>query len=122
MRIEGNRLQPPTQTLEHVLGADPAVLRGYARAIDDALADRGALSLADRDRLVSRGQRLGLKRFDANLVIAAMEQRHRDRRVLRFAGDDGEVESAPRLPRWLAWSTAIGIQAAIVAGVWWVVS
>ncbi len=113
--------QPPTQTLEHVLGSDPAVVRGFAKAAHDKLA-RGPLNLADRDRLISRGERLGLKRFDANLILATMEQRRREHGApsMRFADDfDFDQPAEPRLPRWLAWSAVATVQLAIAAGVWW---
>jgi hypothetical protein len=106
-------LTPPTQTLEHVLGADPAVVRGFARAVHDAL-DEGPLSLMDRDRLIRRAERLGLKRFDANLIVAAMEQRGWDRPSMRLV--DGAPER--RASRWLPWVTAAAVQGAILAGLW----
>jgi len=107
--------QPPTQTLETVLGSDPAVVRGFAKAADDKLA-RGHLNLADRDLLISRGQRLGLKRFDANLILATMEQRRRER-PLRLA-EDWESPN-PSLPSWLKWSAVALTQSVIVVGALW---
>ncbi len=108
-------LHPPTQTLEHVLSADPAIVRGFARAVTDAM-ENGPLSLMARDRLIQRGQRLGLKRFDANLIVAAMEQRLRERPSLRLALAD--ADAAPASARWLPWLTAASVQAAILAGLW----
>ncbi|MDB5327654.1 MAG: hypothetical protein JWM57_3223 [Phycisphaerales bacterium] len=116
------------RTLEYVLGADPAVVRGYAAAIDDTVAAR-TLTLADRDRLIQRGERLGLRRFDANLVLAAVEQRHRvPRRVTaRLPGQvpAAQAPSPAASRRRFVWPTAavaIGVQVAIVAGAWWLVA
>lgn len=109
-------LAPPTQTLEHVLGSDPAVLRGFAKAIQDKLAV-GPLSLRERDRLISRGVRLGLKRFDANLVIASVEQQQRP--GLRLATSRWDDPSERSVPRWLRWSTVAALQSAIIGAAWW---
>ena len=111
-----------TQTLEHVLAADPAVIRGYARAAADRMAS-GVLTLADRDLLLRRGERLGLGRFDANLILAVVERRQRatlspTRPALRA------VRSGDRPPRRIAWPTAaaaVALQASIVAAAWWLV-
>ena len=110
--------QPPTQTLEHLLGTDPAVLRGFARAIEDKLSC-GHLTLAERDRLICRGQRLGLKRFDANLVLATMEHRRRECGAMRIGGDVDH--DAIRLPRWLKWSTVATVQITIAGTMLWLV-
>lgn len=113
---------PPTSTphpLEHMLDASPAVVRGFSRAVNDALA-RGGLSLSTRDRLINRGVRLGLKRFDANLVIAVLEQRRRETTGLRLAENDA-IAASPALPKWLALTTIAAVQLMISAGVWWVV-
>ncbi len=115
--------QPPTQTLEHVLGSDPAVVRGFARAADDKLAN-GSISLAEREKLISRGVRLGLKRFDANLILAAMEQRRREHPPIRMACSTFALNPdlhSPRLPRWLGWMTVLTLQSGIVAGLIWLV-
>lgn len=113
---------PPTSTphpLEHMLNENPAIVRGFSRAVSDVLA-RGTLSLSTRDRLIERGVRLGLKRFDANLVIAVLEQRRRETTRLRIADDNSPDTSAP-LPRWLGWATVATVQVAIATGVWWVI-
>lgn len=95
-------------------------MRGFSRAVNDALA-RGTLSLSTRDRLIERGVRLGLKRFDANLVIAVLEQRRRETTGPRIADDNSPDTSTP-LPRWLGWATVATVQFAIATGVWWVVA
>lgn len=110
------RLVPHTQTLEHVLGSDPAVVRGFARATQEKLA-AGPLSLRDRDRLISRGQRLGLKRFDANLIVASVEQQQPQ--GMRITPHDTHDEHDSALPRWLRWSTVVALQSAIIGAAWW---
>lgn len=113
------------RTLEHVLGADPAVVRGFATAAADRF-DAGPLTLDARDRLLSRGERLGLRRFDANLVLAAVEQQHRaaPRTAASPATRSPVIEpAAPRLKlHWPAAATAVAVQASIVAGLWWLLA
>lgn len=104
------------RTLEHVLGDDPAVLRGFAKAAHDALAN-GPLTLDGRQRLLARGERLGIRRFDANLILAAVEQKQsispdRWRPVAPVPAD-----AKPWFVRCLM--AALGVQAAIVMGAWW---
>ncbi|GIW76434.1 MAG: hypothetical protein KatS3mg104_1497 [Phycisphaerae bacterium] len=107
--------------MQQLLGVDQAILKGYCRALEQKLAD-GPLSLSDRDRLIARGMRLGLKRFDANLVLAAMEHRCQQSRLGltdRLEDISSEPDSSP-LPRWLAWGTALAVQGMIMIGLWWV--
>lgn len=109
------------EPLQQLLGVDQAILKGYCRALEQKLAD-GPLSLSDRDRLIARGMHLGLKRFDANLVLAAMEHRcQQSERVLAHRSEQiiTETDSSP-LPRWLAWGTALAVQGMIMIGLWWV--
>lgn len=108
-----------TQTLEHVLAADPAVIRGYARAAADRLAAE-PLTLADRDLLLRRGERLGLGRFEANLILAVVERRHRSQtppvRPVRAE------QTRTRRIAWPAAATAVALQASIVMAAWWLVN
>ena len=60
--------------LEHVLTIAPAIVRGFAQAVADSLQD-GVLPYADRQRLLRRATRLGIGRFDANLIIASVQHR-----------------------------------------------
>ena len=50
----------------------PAVVRGFARAVGDRL-DGGVLRWDDRRDLISRARRLGIDRFEANLIIASVQ-------------------------------------------------
>lgn len=112
------------EPLRQVLRVDEAILRGYCRAIEQRL-EQGPLSLSDRDRLISRGMRLGLKRFDANLVLAAIEHRNLHPFRLNLTKNCDSIPSDPdssSLPRWLAWSTALAVQGMIGIGVWWILS
>jgi hypothetical protein len=107
---------PPAQTLEYVLGADPAVVRGFARAATDCFA-AGPVTLRRRDELVRRGTALGLSRFDANLVLAAVERQVRaSRPAMRLVAAE-----TPPPGRAAAWVTVLGVQALIVAGAAWLV-
>ncbi|MBC7782664.1 MAG: hypothetical protein H7144_02400 [Burkholderiales bacterium] len=113
-------LNPATHSLEHVLASDPAVVRGFAHGVYEALAT-SPLSLHARDRLLKRAVRLGIKRFDANLIIAAMEQRRRERPMMRMTTDhDHPTPARQHSPaRWLPWATAVCVQATISVGAWW---
>lgn len=60
--------------LEHVLRVPAAIVHGFAEAVADALV-AGVLPYADRQRLLRRAARLGIGRFDANLIIASVQHR-----------------------------------------------
>lgn len=112
------------RTLEYVLGADPAVVRGFAQAAADQAA-AGPLTLADRDRLLKRGERLGLRRFDANLVLAAVEQRQRQSAPVYPRAANvrlAEPSSNRRRVLWPTAATAVVLQSVIVAVAWWLVA
>lgn len=83
--------------LEHVLTVPPAIVRGYANAVADSLV-AGVLPYADRDRLLRRAARLGIGRFDANLIIASVQHRSSDDRP--FRSDPGRNRDRP--PGWLS--------------------
>lgn len=113
-----------TQTLEHVLTVDAAIVRGFARAAADHLAN-GPMTLADRDRLLGRGERLGLGRFDANLVLAVVERRHFSAKTVKpTVKPKSPIIDTTRLRpvAWPAAATAVGLQACIVAGAWWLMA
>ncbi|HEX8325277.1 MAG TPA: hypothetical protein VF595_15355 [Tepidisphaeraceae bacterium] len=108
------------RTLEYVLGTDPAVVRGFARAAADSLND-GPLTLDVRDRLLKRGERLGLRRFDANLVLAAVEQ-HRRRASPLPAASVIPAGVASHALVWPAAAVAVAVQAMIATGAWWLLA
>ena len=54
------------------IDATPGVVDGLRAAIAAAVVN-GQLSNADRARLIGRGVRLGLSRFDASLLVAAVQ-------------------------------------------------
>jgi len=74
---ESSRMSRPVVQvghLEHVLAVPPAIVRGFAEAVADSL-QAGVLPYADRQRLLRRAARLGIGRFDANLIIASVQHR-----------------------------------------------
>lgn len=70
---------------QQTIDATPGVVAGLRRAIEAALVD-GHLAITDRRRLIERAERLGVNRFEASLLIAAVQHRSgeaRDDRVIR---------------------------------------
>lgn len=63
--------------LPEVIDAPAGVIHGLKTAIADCLVG-GTLPIADRERLIARSIKLGLSRFEANLLIAAVQNRHRE--------------------------------------------
>jgi hypothetical protein len=83
---------------QEAIDAPAAVTAGLRRAIEAAIID-GHLGIADRERLLRRAERLGVKRFEANLLIAAVQHRaaeSRDERTIRATW------KRPRKPRSVA--------------------
>ena len=76
--------------------------------------DGPILRYSQRAALLKEAGRLGVGRFDANLIIAS---------VLHGLGKRQEYQMVPRsYPRWLATVLVVLVlQAAIVVGAWWVV-
>lgn len=119
------------KTLEYVLGADPAVVRGFARAAADRL-EQGPLTLDARDRLLRRGERLGIRRFDANLVVAAVEHRRRTLSPMTIPQSSRPKLTGPRLAAltpparrrflWPTAATAMAVQGLIVTAAWWLLA
>jgi hypothetical protein len=62
--------------LPEVIDAPTGVIHGLKTAIAECLVG-GTLPIVDRNRLISRSIKLGLTRFEANLLIAAVQNRHR---------------------------------------------
>ncbi len=131
----GPQVTPPADTmsdpdwLAETVRCPPAVIRGYSAAIAACIVN-GSIPLTDRQRLVRRGVRLGLTRFEANLVIAAVQHRARNRIAgLASAGTSSAEFSAAfvaptaflrsgSVMRWLA--VAVFIEAvALAAAIAW---
>src|SRR5687768_8817381 len=53
---------------DEVVDAPAAVTAGLRRAVEEAIVD-GHLAITDRQRLLQRAERLGLRRFEATLLI-----------------------------------------------------
>lgn len=77
--------------LPEVIDAPASVVHGLKRAIAECIVG-GTLSIVDRQRLIARSMKLGLNRFEANLLIAAVQNRCR-------AAED-RVPTLPRPMRW----------------------
>lgn len=61
--------------LDEALPRPAGVVAGLRSAIEASIFD-GQITLADRERLTSRAVRLGLSRFEASLLIAAVLHRN----------------------------------------------
>lgn len=61
-------------TIAAVMPIEAAVLKGFIRAVESDVS-AGLLMHDTRTRLIARAARLGIKRFDANLVIATVQHR-----------------------------------------------
>ena len=89
--------------------APPAAVRGFARAVADRLSG-GTLRWDDRRDLVARAARLGIDRFEANLIIAGVQH----------AADAGDDLLADDAAGWRSGVVAFALaQASILAAVWW---
>lgn len=84
---------PETDWLPQVLDAPAGVIFGLRRAVEECL-DGDRLPIRDRERLISRALRLGLNRFEANLLIAAVQHRARNAR------SEAEVAAHRHRRRW----------------------
>jgi len=89
---------PGASAVDAVIDAPEPVVRGLVRAVEASLIG-GDLSAGERRRLIRRATRLGLGRFEANLLIAAVQHRARKsgRRVVVH-----EVRRAPSVLRIVA--------------------
>lgn len=63
--------------LPEVLSAPPCVVAGLKRAVQESMVGE-FLPVTDRERLIRRSMKLGLSRFEANLLIAAVQHRTRE--------------------------------------------
>lgn len=114
------RVRKPTDTkpdwLPEVIDAPQGVLNGIATAVRESMTG-DQLTADDRNRLIARAMRLGLSRFESNLLIAAV--------VHRSAASASREVPAPRSRRRLgvasivAAALAIETVAAAVLWQWW---
>lgn len=86
-------------------------LRQFTRAVQIQLREP-VLRYSRRMALIQSAEKLGIRRFDANLIIAALERREMNTR---------KPESArpSRSAGWIAWSLAGAVQAGILCTAWW---
>lgn len=61
----------PSERPSRVLGVSSEVAELFATEVEAAI-EAGLLRFTERRRLIARAQRLGMSRFDANLVIASV--------------------------------------------------
>jgi hypothetical protein len=88
-------------------------LRLFADEVADACDDANLLRQTHRQRLLKRAAGLGIRRFDANLIIAAVQHR---RGASRPASPPESTDSPHRLGAVASFAL---VQAALVAGACW---
>jgi len=95
-----------------LLLADVPAFTAMAQEVEDAMAG-GILRYSDRLKLLKRAEHFGIRRFDANLLIAMVQNR-----VAQESGDD---DLPPPKPSWLRITAIVlAVQTCIVAAAWWV--
>lgn len=104
----------PYRSSPRVSGRPRAAVDWFADHVAARLDDQ-ILRYSDRLDLLRQGARLGIDRFDANLVIA-VQQHDRLSRCSRKSRRRG----GPRRIAWLAILIALAVQAAIFCGAWWI--
>lgn len=121
------RAQPRPLTATDIasltIDATPGVVQGLKRAIVDSMVD-GQLSNGDRERLVARAMRLGLDRFQANLLVAAVQHAERSERNIPEPGDVRIIRRSVRPVRRSKLvaklvGVCLGLEAIGVASVMW---
>jgi hypothetical protein len=99
--------------LDEAVIAPPGAVRGFAAAVEAALID-SVLQHDDRMRLIRRATRLGISRFDANLIIATVQHRAEPRRSPRESTVRQTEGKATAILTWLA--AAIMVEVVVVGG------
>lgn len=75
----------------------------------------GEVLLAKREELIKRASHLGIRRFDAHLIIAMVQHRAGTATV------ELDYESEPkRTSLWSSVAVVATVQLLIFAGVWWI--
>jgi hypothetical protein len=92
--VQPRQTSASSDWLPEVIQAPPGLIHGLKTAIADCLVG-GTLPVADRERLIARSIKLGLSRFEANLLIAAVQNRYRESTVV------SESEARPLSLGWL---------------------
>jgi hypothetical protein len=95
----------------HRLLADLPAMTAFAQDVENTL---GGVELRydERQRLFKRAEHFGIGRFDANLIIAMVQER-----TERHAAAD---EAPKKMAAWIPTAAAfLTIQSAILAGAWW---
>jgi hypothetical protein len=92
-----------------------STLRLFADEVAETIDAPQVLRYSNRQRLLRRARQLGVGRFDANLIIAAVQHRRGDER--RSQAPEG-VRLNPS--KWLRFAALlIAVQLVLVAGGWW---
>ena len=89
-------------------------VRAFAQAVSTAL-EGPILRFSRRQQLIRQAEKLGIRRFDANLLIAAVQHR------LGSENAQTSVQPAPKRSSWrfaIPIGLAIGVQAIIVFVAW----
>jgi hypothetical protein len=110
--------------------AEPRPAARVSRAVADVAAPIGAqeqflqlvfdhldgslLRYSVRTRLIRQAERMGIGRFDANLLIATAQ--HRRRKMVPTAE---ATDAGPR--RWAVVASAVAVQGAILVSAWWLI-
>jgi hypothetical protein len=89
-------------------------VRAFAASVSTAM-EGPILRFSRRQELIRQAEGLGIRRFDANLLIAAVQH--------RLGGEKAERAAlpAPKRPSWgvaLPIGLVVGVQALIVLGAW----
>jgi hypothetical protein len=106
------KLQGVSASTAHRLLADLPSMTAFAQDVEESL-DGQELRYDERQRLLKRAEHFGIRRFDANLIIAMVQER-------------GEKQAASsEVPRKNPVAVSIAatfliVQSAIIAGAWWV--
>jgi len=88
-------------------------VRAFAAAVSSSL-EGPILRFSRRQQLIRQAERLGIRRFDANLLIAAVQHRSRSEKAAKMV----ETKPAPSPWRFAAIGFAIGLQTIILFGAW----
>jgi len=99
----------------HQSSSIPRAAELFARAVADRIDAAGLLCFSDRQRLLRLAAMLGIKRFDANLVIASVQNRFEETRREPRPLESGDASNWTRKTL----LCALFVQFAICAGAWW---